>query len=155
MFRTEFSVRPSWIAHREVGVSRLLTRRAICSSAQSRVSRLPVVGEGSPIEHGLHAVRIDGQQQRVGSLGAERALVDRAPRVALDIDELAGLGVDELAATDRAVRTEALRDGCAAKPRGLLRGPGAQWLSWGRDGCERATKGNLNMTSHLTGDAGA
>ena len=37
-------------------------------------------------------------------------------RVAFDIDELAGFGIDELAATDGAVGAEAIRDSRAAEP---------------------------------------
>ncbi len=91
-------------------------------------------------------MRVDGQEQRVRTLGAERTLVDRAARVALDVDELGGLGVDELAATDGAIGTETVRDSGAAQReafsavRGLI-----GWVS-GRDGCERATKGSLNMS---------
>ena len=119
------------IAHREVGVPRRLDALGDLVERPVEGLGLPFVGVGSPIEHGLHAVRVDGQEQRVRALGAERALVDRAARVALDVDELAGLGVDELAAADGAVGTEAVRDGRAAQPRGLLRRPGAEWLGLG------------------------
>ena len=38
----------------------------------------PVVGVGRPVEDVLNAVRVDGQLEAVGALGAERALVDGA-----------------------------------------------------------------------------
>ena len=77
---------------------------------------LPAVGVGSSVEHFGDPVRIDGQLEGVGTLGAERALVDRIPFVSLDIDELSRFGIGQLSAADSAVRTDGLRDGCVAQP---------------------------------------
>src|SRR4051794_27071320 len=63
------------------------------------------------------AVRVDGELEGVGPLGTEGALVDGAARVALDVDDLARLGIDQLPATDGAVGADALGDGGAAQPR--------------------------------------
>ena len=54
--------------------------------------------------------RLLDELARGGALRAERALVDRRVRVALDVDELAAAGVDELAAADGAVRADAACD---------------------------------------------
>ena len=79
-----------------------------------------MIGVGSAVEHLGHTMGIDGELEGVGSLGAERPLVDGALGVALDVDELPAFGVDELATADGAVRAEALGDGGAAEPGGLL-----------------------------------
>src|SRR5207237_9397265 len=65
------------------------------------------------------AGRIDGEMEGVAPLGTESPLADRAARVALDVDDLARLGVDQLAAADGAVGADALGDGGAAQPRRL------------------------------------
>ena len=66
------------------------------------------------------------QLARGRALRAQRALVDRRARVALDVDQLAVARVDELAAADGAVRADGLRDLQAGDPRagllGLARG---------------------------------
>ena len=121
MLRTELSRRPSSSRAVKSASRAALTRWAIWSSAQSSGLRLPVVGVGSPVEDLRDAMRVDGELEGVGPLGAERALVDRTVGIALDVDELAALGVDELAAADGAVGTDALGDGGAAQPRGLRR----------------------------------
>src|SRR5581483_11198137 len=79
----------------------------------------PLVGEWGAVKDASDTVRVDGELEGVGPLGAESALVDRAARVALDVDDLAGLGVDELAAADGAIRADGLRHRGAAQPRGL------------------------------------
>ncbi len=56
--------------------------------------------------------------ERAGALGAERALVHRAARVALDVDRLAVLGVDQLRAADGAERADAGADRSASSSRG-------------------------------------
>ena len=63
---------------------------------------------------------IDGKLKGIGAFGAEMASTNRAIRIALNIDELTALGEDELAATDGAVRTDALGDSGAAQPRSLV-----------------------------------
>jgi hypothetical protein len=80
-----------------------------------------VFGEGGAVQDLSHPVRVDGELEGVGPLGAEGALVDGAFGVALDVDDLAGLGIDELAAADGAVGADALGDGGPAQPRGLRR----------------------------------
>jgi hypothetical protein len=77
-------------------------------------------------------MRIDGELEGVGSLGAERPLVDGALGVALDIDELPALGVDQLATAHGAVGTEALGDGGVAEPGCLLDRLAAERLAGGR-----------------------
>src|SRR4030095_1130447 len=69
----------------------------------------------------------------VRALRAERPLVDRAARVALDVDELSALCVDELAAPDGAVRADPLGDRRPAKARGLRGRLWAERLGLGRD----------------------
>src|SRR4051812_27254144 len=61
-----------------------------------------MVGMGGAAFDGCEpGLRIE-QAQRRGALRAERALIDWAARVALDLDGLAILCVDQLAAPDRA-----------------------------------------------------
>src|SRR5919108_4858443 len=72
------------------------------------VDLLPL-GRVRPAVLDLHQPpRLLYQLARRGALGAQRALVDRGLRVALDVDELAAPGVDHLAAADRAVRADGL-----------------------------------------------
>src|SRR5262249_49486049 len=74
-------------------------------------------------------------------------------RIALDVDELAGLGVDELAAADGAIGAEAVRHGRAAQPRGLLRRPGAEWLGLGSRRLRAGHKGEFghhNLICNVT-----
>src|SRR5262249_22142352 len=96
--------------------------------------RLPPIRVWGPVEDLRDTVRVDGELECVGPLRAEGALVDRAAGVALDVDELPALGVDELAAPYGTVRANALGDRRAAEPgrlRGRLR---AKRLRPGRDG---------------------
>src|SRR5262249_47015519 len=67
---------------------------------------LPVGGAGGAVEDMGNPERIDGQLVDVGALGAERALADRAARVALDVDDPSALGVDVQATTHRTVRAD-------------------------------------------------
>src|SRR5262249_11079572 len=78
--------------------------------------RLPLVRVRGPVEDLRDAVRVDGELEGVRPLRAERALIDRAAGVALNVDELTTLRVDELAAPDGAVRADALGDRRAAEP---------------------------------------
>src|SRR4029078_1812188 len=71
-------------------------------------------------------VRIHGELECVCPFGTERAFADGAVRVTFDVDELAALGVDELAATDRAVGADPLGDLSAAQARALVDGAPAE-----------------------------
>src|SRR5262249_58822861 len=81
--------------------------------------RLPAIREGSAVEDLADAMRIDGELEGVGPFGAEVAPADGTFGIALNVDEFAALGEDELPAADGAVGTDALRDGGPAQPRGL------------------------------------
>ena len=102
---------PFLVARGEVGVTGLLG--ALGDAVQRPVQRpgFPVVGEGGAVEDVGDAVGVDGELEGVGPLGAESALVDGAFGIALDVDELASLGVDELSATDGAVGAHGRHDG--------------------------------------------
>jgi hypothetical protein len=64
----------------------------------------------------------------ISAFGTEGALIDRTFGLAFDIDDLAALGIDVLAAPDRAVRTYAVAFGRAAKPGMLGHAVGAEGL---------------------------
>src|SRR6187200_2125275 len=81
---------------------------------------LPVIGMRCPVEDLGYPVRVHGELVGIGPLGAEGALVDGALGVALDVDQLAALGVDELRAPHGAVGAEAFGDGGAAEAGGLV-----------------------------------
>ena len=74
------------------------------------VPYLPVGGARGPVQNLGRTVRVDVELKDRRALGAERPFVVRAARVALDVDDLAVDGVDERAAADRAVGTDARRD---------------------------------------------
>src|SRR5262249_42045788 len=97
-------------------VSRLLY--PLRDPVQGPVERpgLPVVGVGGTVQDLGDPVRIDGELKGVGAFGAKGTLVDGTVRVALDVDELPSLGINELAAADGAVGAEAFGDGGAAEP---------------------------------------
>src|SRR5262249_7241598 len=107
------------VAFGEVGVARGLD--AAGDLVQRPVQRLalPAVGVGRAVQDVGDAVRVDGQLEGVGPLGAEGALVDGAFGVALDVDDPAAFGVDELPAADGTVGANTLGHGGAAQPRGL------------------------------------
>ena len=107
------------VARREVGVAGRLDALGDLVQRPVQRPRLPVIGVGSAVEDMGDAMRIDGELEGVGPLGAEVALADGTVRIALDVDELAALGVDELPAADGAVGTDALGDSGAAQPRSL------------------------------------
>ena len=62
------------------------------------------------MQHLGGSIRIDVQLEDRRALGAEAPLIVRTARIALDVDDLAVDGVDERAAADRAVGTDARRD---------------------------------------------
>src|SRR5215218_9751909 len=79
----------------------------------------------------LEAAGLHDELAGGAALRAQRPLVDRRARVALDVDQLAVAGVDDLAAADRAVGADGLRGLQPGDPRagllGLLRdGDGAE-----------------------------
>ena len=100
----------------EIGVTGLLDQ--VGDAVQRPVQRLllPVVTERRAILDSGQPVRVSDELERVGALGAQPAVADRAAPVALDVDDLFVLGVDELAAADRAVRANAVGHGGAAQP---------------------------------------
>src|SRR5207237_616983 len=71
---------------------------------------LPMIGVGRAVLHGPEAVRRVHPTDRRGALWAEGALVDRAARITLDVDDPIALGVDALRAADGAVRADARPD---------------------------------------------
>ena len=68
-----------------------------------------MVGVGGAVQDVLDAVGVLGELEGVGAFGAERPLVDGRVRVALDVNDLAALGVDVLAAADGAAGADASR----------------------------------------------
>ena len=77
-----------------------------CSSSSSSHSR----PARAPVAHLRQAARLLDELARRAPLRAQRALVDRRARVALDVDQLAAARVDELPAPDRAVGAHRLGD---------------------------------------------
>src|SRR5262249_22578414 len=69
---------------------------------------LPAGAVRVPVLDVVLAERAVGVALRGLPLGTETAARDRARRIALDVGDLAALDVDELATTDRAVRTDRL-----------------------------------------------
>src|SRR5205807_81413 len=67
---------------------------------------LPLAAAGPPVADPGQATGLLDELARGRALGAQRPLVDRRARIALDVDELAVARVDELAAADRAVRAD-------------------------------------------------
>src|SRR5271168_5281299 len=65
---------------------------------------LPLVGVRGAIEHLRDAVRVDGELESVRPFRTQSPLVDRTAGIALNVNELTALGVDELTAADGAVR---------------------------------------------------
>ena len=68
---------------------------------------LPLLRAGRAVERLGRPQRVVGELDGRRALGAEPAQRVRRVRVALDVDDLAVLGVDQLTAADRAVRTDA------------------------------------------------
>ena len=71
---------------------------------------LPLRPARPAVQHLGQPARLLDELARGRALRAQRPLVDRGARVALDRDELAAARVDDLAAADRAVRADGLRD---------------------------------------------
>jgi hypothetical protein len=61
-----------------------------------------MIGVGSAIKDMLNAMRIDGELEGVGPFGAKVASADRTVRITLNVDKLAALAEDQLAATPTA-----------------------------------------------------
>ena len=133
------------IACREVRVTRCLDAQGDLVERPVKGSRLPFIRIGGPVKDGLDAMRVDGKEQRVGALGAKGSLVDRAARVALDIDQLAALGVNQLGAAHGAVGTEALGDGSTPQARALLGRLGAEGLGLGLRGLRSGHEGEFEF----------
>src|SRR5207248_9470541 len=81
---------------------------------------LPGGGARRPVQDVFHAPRRGRQLHRGGALGAEPALVDRAVGVALDLYDLAALGVGDQGAADCAVGADRVALGGAADAEALL-----------------------------------
>src|SRR4051812_15525839 len=87
------------------------------------VQVLPLRAARAAIAHLGQPPGLLDELSRRAALGAQRALVDRGARVALDVHELAAARVDDLAAADGAVRADALGDLQALDPGARLPGP--------------------------------
>src|SRR5262249_35610802 len=83
---------------------------------------LPLGAVRAPVEHGVQPPGLLDQLARRRALRAQRALVDRGARIALDVDELAVARIDELAAADRPVGADRLGDLQPCDPRARLAG---------------------------------
>ena len=108
-------------------------------------------------------VRIDVKLKDSRTLWAEGSLIVRATRIAFDVDDLAVDGVDESAAADGAVRTNARRDLRPLDPELLSSGNNRFEIDPGTDksrqcgtpGCanrksEKVTSGNFHgRTSNI------
>jgi hypothetical protein len=64
-------------------------------------------------------MRIDGELVGAGPFRTQVSSADGIVRIALNVDELAGLAIDELTAAYGAVRTNSLGDSGAAQPGSL------------------------------------
>src|SRR5205085_1156211 len=84
----------------------------------------PPLAAGRPVEHPLFAMVAGDELERRRSLGTEASLGDRRIGVALDVDDLLALDVDELAAPDGTIGTDGA-DGAVRRLRAWLqrRGP--------------------------------
>src|ERR1700716_1934732 len=71
---------------------------------------LPMVRAGRAVLDRRHACRVDHQAERGSAFRTERASVHGRTGIAFDIDDLACLDVDQLAATDRAIGADSIDD---------------------------------------------
>src|SRR5262245_6806889 len=93
----------------EIAVASVLHQ--VCEAVHGPIERtlLPMVAVRRAVHDSAYPMRIRDQLESICALGAERALVNWAIRVALDIDYLAALGVHVLAASDGTVRANTVR----------------------------------------------
>src|SRR5258706_1770586 len=73
-------------------------------------------------------MRIHGKLERVRSFGTKRSFIDRALRIALDINDLAALHINKLAATHGAIGTDAVYLGRVVNTRAFGNGIRTEWL---------------------------
>src|SRR5690606_25957509 len=110
-----------------------------------------MLGMGRAIAHLRQPLRIVQPADGRGALRAQRALVDRAARVAFDVDHPAGLGVDELRAAHSAIGADGRADGVgllqaraqgarSVALRGLRSGVGAHELARKRPVAQEAPR---------------
>ena len=71
---------------------------------------LPALGLRRTIEHLGQPVRARQPAKRCRTFGAQGALVDRAARVAFNVDDVSILGINQLGAADRAIGADAGAD---------------------------------------------
>src|SRR5258706_14076690 len=71
---------------------------------------------------------IHGKLERVRSFGTKRSFIDRALRIALDINDLATLHINKLAATHGAIGADAVYLGRVVNARALGNGVRTEWL---------------------------
>ena len=91
----------------EVAIARFLDTLRDPIHRPVEVPLFPLGCVRSPILDLRQAVRVHRELERGRALGAERAAVDRAVRVPLDVDDLALPYADDLGTADRAVRANA------------------------------------------------
>src|SRR5271157_6410062 len=91
----------------EVAITRFLDTLRDPVHRPVEVSLFPLGCVRSPILDLRQAVRVHRELECGRALGAERAAVDRAVRVPLDVDDLALSYADDLGTADRAVRADA------------------------------------------------
>src|SRR5204863_797612 len=98
---------PALVGLLEAGVARLLDELGDALHRPVERAVLPAVAVRRAVLDGRDPGGAIQQPERRGALRAERAAVDRAGVVALDVDDPAIPGVDELRAADRAVGADA------------------------------------------------
>ena len=91
-------------------VARLLHQLGDPVHRALEVPYLPIGSPGGTMQNLGWTVGIDVELKDRRALGAERSLIVRTARIAFDVDDLAVDGVDERAAADRAIGTDARRD---------------------------------------------
>src|SRR5271157_4491860 len=91
----------------EVAITRFLDTLRDPVHRPVEVSLCPLGCVRSPVLDLRQAVRVHRELERGRALGAERAAVDRAVRVPLDVDDLALPCADDLGTADRAARADA------------------------------------------------
>lgn len=115
----------------EVTVARGLDQPSDAVHRPAEWLLLPPVASRRSILHRGHAVWIGHELESVGALRTEAALVDRALRIALDVNDLPRLREDKEAAPDGAIRTHTLGHLCSAEARLRRRRAGTKRLLLG------------------------
>src|SRR5262249_2121971 len=103
----------------EIAIARILSAQGDLFHRPIERALFPVIGIRRPVHYASHAMRIHGQLKRVRAFRAEGSLIDRTVVVALYVDDLAALDVNDLPAADGAVGTDAGNADGASNARSL------------------------------------